>query len=167
LKKLLVLTPLAAAAVLAVSAFASPANAAVVPANLGPGWTAVQLYANSGGGCAVPASDTHLAPVQSEPCGGWTWYERQLGTTGNGSLEREFVDASGSEAIGYSGGEVKLETPNAGDTFLIVPAPTSQSCDGSYCEYQVYPGTYYIGPNGAGKNLQLSTFPSNEWLWAL
>jgi hypothetical protein len=152
----------AAAGLLALGLTASasgPAHAA--PASLGPGWAPIQLHAYYGNGCAVPSSDTHLAPIISEPCGSWHWYYRFL----NGNDEVELVDPSGSYALGVSGGAWKMETPNANTTWVLMVNGLT-----GYSTLEDSTRTYGMTPQAKGNDVglvNLSTGDTTTDLWEL
>jgi hypothetical protein len=124
-------------------------------ANAATPWGAVYLHAISGNGCASYAASQRLAPIISEPCSkSAIWWFRDLSTT-NGPQQPgdhyELIDSTMTYALGFSGGEVKLETINAGTTYVFM-----------YSEAFV-PGVMelsngvYPFPNGAGLPLQVNT----------
>lgn len=156
-------TAAATAAMLALglSAFApNSAHAAVRPDSLGSGWSPIQLHAYSGNGCAVPSEEDALsAPIISWPCGAWTWYFRFL----NGSDEVELVDPSGSYALGISGGQWKLVTPNDSSTYVIMAHGLA-----GYSTLLDSTETYGMGPQGKGYAVLAPTSPSTPTdIWDL
>lgn len=167
-----VLAPAAHASVAApVAASASPsggANDMAVPDTLGAPWQVAQMTAYSGGGCAGPQTDSNLSPIVSIGCGTWNWYWRSLGTVGTGGdtgIKIEFVDPSGDEAFGFSGGHFKLETPNA-DTTYIVFRNASGYCTGNWCLANNSGYTNFAAPNGKGLDLNTpsaGTNPNDTW----
>jgi hypothetical protein len=113
----------ALAGISAPAAASTPRSTGVQPRAAGP-WKAVYLHAYSGNGCAGYDSVQRLAPIVSERCStSSTWYERDLSRS-SGAIQvgdkLEFVDSSMTYALGYSGGQIKLETPNADVTFVLV-----------------------------------------------
>jgi hypothetical protein len=155
-------TAAAAAGLLALGLAASapaPAHAAVRPA-LGGGWNPAQLHAEYGNGCAVPSSDTRLAPIISSPCGSWTWEFRYL--TANpvdGSEEYvELVDPSGSYALGFSGGKYKLETPDANTTFVVMGLPGA-----GFSYLANNEGMYGMTPKSAGVDVGTDGGSTDAW----
>lgn len=163
-----VLAPAAHASVAApVAASASPsggANDMAVPDTLGAPWQVAQMTAYSGGGCAGPQTDSNLSPIVSIGCGTWNWYWRSLGTA-SGGIKIEFVDPSGNEALGWSGGHFKLETPNADSTWLLFNNGNGY-CTGNWCLVSNSQYTNFAAPNGKGLDLMTPTQgvnPNDTW----
>lgn len=155
------------AAVAAISGMAFvPSARAAVPKTLGPGWTAAVWQAGSGGGCASPDSDELLSPIASYPCSYWTWYYRVLGQLSDGREEVEFVDSTGTYAVGYSGNEFKLETPNSNPGGSFVLFGSGSECSDNFCLVANSAGTEFGKPNGEGLPLKISTTgtpPQDGW----
>lgn len=174
----LVLVTASAAAALTVaaaapSALAAPAGRALpaglvqvaqVPNSLGPGWTAVQWVAGpgDGGGCAIPANDSNLAPLVSEPCGEWTFEERQIGTVPGHGPQIELVDPAGQFAVGFSGSLFKMEKPSTspGGSFLVEAV-----CSGGHCVDYNSGLTDAAGAAGKGDDLKVSGTYSSAYYW--
>jgi hypothetical protein len=141
------------------------------------GWVQVYLHAYSGNGCASYQDDVRLEPITSEPCvGSAYWYYRDLSRS-SGSIaigdHLEFVDETKTYALGYSGGSIKLETPNADTTYVIVAQITQVGGTFNWQELLIpvsglgiLPG-YGIYPEGAGQGLGTPVDPSvppDAWL---
>jgi hypothetical protein len=141
------------------------------------GWAQTYLHASSGNGCASYQEDVRLEPITSEPCvGSAYWYYRDLSRS-SGQIEAgdklEFVDDNKKYALGYSGGAIKLETPNDDTTYVIVEG--FGQAGGTYGWQQllipvaglgIQPG-YGIYPEGAGQPLGTPTVidtPPDAWL---
>lgn len=160
----------------AATANAAPATPAAVvhavthavPEALGPGWTATQLRAFSGGGCAGPQTDSRLSPIISEACGTWTWEYRVLSNTTAGTV-LEFVDQSGTFALGFSGNQFKLETPNSSVTVLnIIASDRCRNVNSTeFCLLSNQTNQDYMGPAGAGQPVMSLTptanTPTSAW----
>jgi hypothetical protein len=149
----------------------TPAHAAT-PKDASP-WVAVYLHAYSGNGCASYNVDQYLEPITSEPCqdSQW-WYFRDLSRS-SGAVEigdnLEFVDYSKTYALGYSGGELKLVTPNDSSTYVTVWDIDEVGDTGPWQALLTLQDDYDdILPNGAGDPLQLpassQSIPPDAWL---
>jgi hypothetical protein len=155
MKLLKILAIISGAAIAAIGVTGGPANAAA------SAWTAVYLHAMSGNGCASYATFQRLAPITSERCAdsAW-WYYRDL-TRSSGFIvagdHLEFVDATKTYALGFSGGQIKLETPDANSTYVVYAAD-APPVGGHVEEELTIPADNndFIYPNGAGLPLQLS-----------
>ena len=158
MKLLKILAGISGAAIAAIGVTGGPANAAASP------WTPVYLHAISGNGCASYAAPQRLTPITSERCtASLQWYYRDLD---NSSLpprlgdRLEFVDFTKTYALGFSGGQIKLETPNANSTYVFAE---------EFGVLILSDGVHFIYPNGAGLPLRVSTIgPSlgntnDEW----
>ena len=144
MKLLKILAGISGAAIAAIGVTGGPANAAASP------WTPVYLHAISGNGCASYAANQRLAPITSERCNAsaW-WYFRDLTSSSPEPGDRyEFVDSTKTYALGFSGGQIKLETPNANSTYVFL--------DQGVLSIPTPGGILFIFPNGAGLPLQLS-----------
>jgi len=144
------------------------AHAATTAPALGPGWTQYWLTAQSGGGCAIPQSEL-LDPVISYPCESGNYWEGRI-ISGSGfdqiGAEIEFVNTAGTLALGYSGGQFKMETPNDSSTYLVVEA--GPDCGASQCYYGWADSGHdgYMEPNGKGlavKSSPSGSFPTVGW----
>ena len=135
-----------------------------VPNNLGPGWTAVQWVAGTGdgGGCAIPYNDSNLEPIDSGPCGEWTFEEREIGTEPHYGPMIELVDPAGQFAVGFSGGHFKLEAPSTspGGSFLVETAASGSN----YCDYNSAL-TDVGGAAGKGADLKVSGTCTSADYW--
>ena len=141
------------------------------------GWIQAYLHAYSGNGCASYQEDVRLEPITSEPCvGSAYWYYRDLSRS-SGSIEvgdhLEFVDDNKAYALGYSGGQIKLETPNADTTYVIVEGIAQVGGTYGWQELLIpVPGLgiqpgYGIYPEGAGDPLGTPVnfgIPPDAWL---
>jgi hypothetical protein len=140
-------------------------------------WVPVYLHAYSGNGCASYDIDQRLEPIISMPCddSAW-WYYRDLSRS-SGAIqdndELEFVDESKTFALGYSGGLVKLETPNDDSTYVIVDGQGYLNDHGPWQSLEVYaPGLgiqpgYGMIPESAGDSLGTPispALPPDAWL---
>ncbi len=104
------------------------------------------------------------------------WYYRDLSRS-SGAIQNndklEFVDEGKTFALGYSGGQAKLETPNDNSTYVIVGSQGYLNDHGPWQALEVYatglgivPG-YAITPSGAGQPLGItanSALPPDAWL---
>jgi hypothetical protein len=170
----------AAAAALTVAAAAPAAHAAPartalpagfvlakqVPSSLGPGWTAVQWKAESGGGCADPADDSNLEPVVSQVCGIWTWEERSIGTVPNHGTMIELVDPAGDYGVEFSAGEWKLAKPSTGVNGTWFVELTDNGCSAGWCLDANAGLTNYAAPNGKNDDLKApgsGSLPADGW----
>jgi hypothetical protein len=141
------------------------------------GWIQTYLHAYSGNGCASYQDDVRLEPITSEPCvGSAYWYYRDLSRS-SGQLEvgdkLEFVDEAKKYALGYSGGAIKLETPNDNTTYVIVEGIAQVGGTYGWQELLIpvaglgiQPG-YGMYPEGAGDPLGTPTnfgIPPDAWL---
>jgi hypothetical protein len=153
----------------AVAAGAQPAAAS--------GWHAIYLHAYSGNGCASYEDDVRLEPITSERCiGSAYWYYRDLSRS-SGAIavgdKLEFVDETKTFALGYSGGQIKLETPNDNTTYVLVEAIGGPANNYGWQELLIpvaglgiVPG-YGIYPEGAGEPLGTPgnyAIPPDAWL---
>jgi hypothetical protein len=155
MKLLKILAGISGAAIAAIGVTGGSANAAASP------WTAVYLHAFSGNGCASYATIQRLAPIISERCtASNSWFVRDLSRS-SGIVQPgdqlEFVDFTKTFALGFSGGQIKLETPNASSTFVVIDSVIQ--ANGHVGQVLRIPAgnNDYIYPNGAGLPLQLST----------
>jgi hypothetical protein len=141
------------------------------------GWIATYLHAYSGNGCASYEEDVRLEPITSERCiGSAYWYYRDLSRS-SGAIQAgdhlEFVDETKTFALGYSGGLIKLETPNDSTTYVIVEAIGGPGNNYGWQELLIpvaglgiVPG-YGIYPEGAGESLGTPgnySIPPDAWL---
>jgi hypothetical protein len=188
------ITTLVAAAMLAIVGFAPNANTAHAasfdpnqphslaqiaehgrqsPARAGAtGWYSTFITAYSGGGCMGYASDTRLAPIESSLCTGdaddTVFYVRDLnGSTWAVGDELEFVDIAKLYAIGYSGGQFKLETPSLPTTELIFYTDNSfNQWDSWILGYNTGGAHVFPAPNGRDLPLKVKTsesYPADGW----
>lgn len=155
MKLLKILAIISGAAIAAIGVTGGAANAAASP------WKAVFLHAFSGNGCASYAFPAQrLAPITSEPCAQseW-WYYRDL-TQSSGTVQLwdhlEFVDESKTYALGFSGGQIKLETPDANSTYVVMVGQASVGTHFGQVLTIPADNNDFIFPNGAGLPLQLS-----------
>jgi hypothetical protein len=172
---------LTALAGLTVPAGASVARTGAAAAGAQPaaasGWIPAYLHAFSGNGCASYEADVRLEPITSERCiGSASWYYRDLSRS-TGPIAKgdhlEFVDDTKTFALGYSGGAIKLETPNADTTYVIVAQITEVGGTQGWQELLIpVPGLgivpgYGIDPEGAGQGLGTPAdpaIPPDAWL---
>jgi hypothetical protein len=161
-------TPAHAAAPQAASPRVTSTSAPAAAPQEASGWVPVYLHAEYGNGCADYLADLRLEPIVSEPCSesNW-WYYRDLSNS-SGQIdpgdELEFVDAGMQYALGYSGGLLKLETPNDDTTYLYEGPDSPQVKSNSYEQELLTPQDEYaeISPNGAGDDLQLAPYVVNN-----
>jgi hypothetical protein len=154
MKLLKILAGIGGAAIAAIGVTGGTANAAASP------WTPVYLHAFSGNGCASYATIQRLAPITSERCtASNSWFYRDLTQS---SLppqlgdKLEFVDFTKTYALGFSGGQIKLETPDANSTYVVFHEVLSDGGhNGQVLTIPADKGAF-IYPNGAGLPLQLS-----------
>jgi hypothetical protein len=174
----LALTALAGLTVPAGASVARTGSAAVsARPQAASGWVPVYLHALSGNGCAGYEADVRLEPITSERCiGSSYWYYRDL-TRSSGGVQQgdhlEFVDDNKTYALGYSGGQIKLETPNDNTTYVIVEEIGGPANNYGWQELLIpvsglgiVPG-YGIYPEGAGQPLGTPgnfTLPPDAWL---
>ena len=143
MKLLKILAGIGGAAIAAIGVTGGTANAAASP------WTPVYLHEISGNGCASYAAPQRLEPITSERCtaSNW-WYYRDLDHSSfppQPGDRLEFVDFTKTYALGFSGGEIKLETPNANSTYAFQDLGVLTLPNGDF-----------IYPNGAGLPLRVS-----------
>lgn len=157
-----ILAIISAISIAAIGVTGGSANAAASP------WTAVYLHAFAGNGCASYTTDQHLEPITSEPCANSSWWyyrdlSRSSGVMAGDKLE--FVDLTKTYALGYSGGEIKLETPNDSSTYVLYWG--SVGTQPPYGQVLRIPADSddFILPNGAGDPLQLSATGNSSDLW--
>jgi hypothetical protein len=164
-KSLIAAMALSSAVLFGVSApaFAAPVHASAVKPAIGPGWTPTQIYAYSGGGCAVPSAVEYLAPIISYPCSGYEWYFRYL----DNEASVEFVNPEGTLAIGFSGGHFKLEVPNDTTTVFQISRWVEVG-NRVWNSISDYTGAHFMVPNGKGLDVgvdQIVTVPGDGWAW--
>jgi hypothetical protein len=168
LKRLILAGIIGAAAILGATlpASAAPAHhAAKASPYAASGWIPRLLRAESGGGCALP-QPARLDPVLSDPCpSAVDWYVRDLSGSGyNVGDKIEFVNTSMNLALGFSGGQFKMETPRDSSTYLIIG---SVSPDGSWVAFYDSSNIHLMAPNGKGLPLKALTggpaFPADGW----
>jgi hypothetical protein len=155
-------TPAYAAVPQAASRRVTSTSAPAVKPLQASGWIPVYLHAFYGNGCADYLVDQRLEPIVSEPCADSNhWYYRNLNYVAGSPIydgdELEFVDSGLQYALGYSGGELKLETPNVNTTFLRVQSAVE--VDNTWYEELVTPQdeSDQISPSGAGDDLTLAS----------
>lgn len=134
-------------------------------------WTPVYLHAYSGNGCASYNADQYLEPITSEPCAdsAW-WYFRDLNRS-SGQIQTgdnlEFVDQTKTYALGYSGGHIKLETPNDNSTFIEVILLSEIGGTGQWQSLWDLQDDAGMVPAGAGNDVGLDSSaasPPDAWL---
>lgn len=178
------IAPLAAAAagtVLAVSGFAGSASAAA-PVSAPPAgsaaahvatpdspspWYSTYLAAESGGGCADPGNDQHLASIVSEPCSSARpWWCRSLNDASFDTYGAtyECTDPSKSWMFGFSGGAFKMETD--GTSTYMYNLNSGGAGNWQAIEYNTSSGSWFFWPNSAGSALRTEDtepIPDEGW----
>jgi hypothetical protein len=135
------------------------------PDTLGPGWVTAFMTASSGGGCATYDQFQRLSPIISYTCNNEDYWEVRVVGASNPDdycygAEIEWVDPSGTYALGYSGGLFKLETPDANTTYLF-----TDGCENSggyqYMAMAASNADVFAEPNGWGKDLKTPISPTD------